>query len=126
MAAIVKRVCSSTIFIEIEKHIAWKGHISGLVAEKMLRGKNTPFLYIIRMGEHKTGDETGYYITYVDVDLVVQHRPFVITVTPQGWYYENVGGGGPYQSASINDVIHLILHVPEGVPVPFTPFAQMA
>lgn len=87
-------------------HPAWLGHISGLKAEKMLRGRNKPYLYVLRAGEH----EMEYYATFVDHDLTISHRPFVITIGPEGWYHENGGGGGPYKEKTINDIIHLIMH----------------
>ena len=126
MSAIAKKMNDCSIFNEIESHSAWKGHISGIHAEKMLRGKNTPFLYVLRAGEHEKDQEVDYYITFIDADLKVRHQPFIITTTSQGWCFEQGGAGGPYPKASINDVIHLIIHSPKGAPVPFTRFAENA
>ncbi len=104
----------SSIEQEIVNHPAWHGRMSGLSAEKLLRGRKTPYLYILRAGEN----EMDYYVTFVLPDLSIKHQPFVITVSPEGWYYENAGAGGPYTSASIDDVIHLIMHCGKGANSP--------
>ncbi|MGA8164002.1 MAG: hypothetical protein WB791_03135, partial [Waddliaceae bacterium] len=73
-------------------------------------GSRHPYIYLLRGGEYQQGSETDYYVTYVLPDFSIKHTPFVITVTPEGWYFEQGGGGGPYMHTSIDDVIHLILH----------------
>jgi hypothetical protein len=103
---------------EIQSHVAWYGNISGLSAEKMLRGRKTPFLYILRAGENKRTNETDYYVSFILADLSIRHQPFVITVSEEGWYYENAGGGGPYTNASIEDVLYLMMHCNKGEPSP--------
>jgi hypothetical protein len=95
-----------SIFDSIAEHAAWHGGLPGLVAEKMIRGFNTPYTYLMREGEMPG----HYYVTFLDAQLTVRHQPFVITMTPQGWHYENLATGGPYAEASIDDVIHLIMH----------------
>ena len=101
----------SSIEQEINNHPAWHGRMSGLSAEKLLRGRKTPYLYIIRAGEN----EMDYYVTFVLPDLSIRHQPFVITVTPQGWYFENAAATGPFNlAASIDDVLHLIMHCEKG------------
>lgn len=100
----------SSIEQEIANHPAWHGAISGLNAEKILRGRKTPYLYLLRAGEN----EMDYYITFLRPDLSIEHRPFVITVTPEGWHYENCSAGGPFVDASIDDVLHLIMHCSKG------------
>ena len=104
----------SSIEQEIANHPAWHGAISGLAAEKVLRGKKTPYLYLLRAGEN----EMDYYVTFLCPDLSIEHRPFVITVAPEGWYYENSNAGGPFASASIDDVLHLIMHCAKGANSP--------
>ena len=100
----------SSIEKEIANHPAWHGRMSGLPAEKLLRGKN-PYLYLLRAGEN----EMDYYVTFVLPDLSIRHQPFVITVTPQGWYFENAAATGPFNlAASIDDVLHLIMHCEKG------------
>jgi|NOAtaT_7_FD_contig_21_13055445_length_815_multi_6_in_0_out_0_1 hypothetical protein len=104
-----------SIIHNIESHPAWLGDISGLKAEKMLRSYNQPYLYTLRAGEF----ENEYYITYVYSDLTVQHRPFVITIQPEGWWYENSGVNGPYNNTPIDEVIHLMLHCEKDECKPF-------
>jgi len=111
MTAILKDTCHSHINEEFIHHPAWIGRMSGLKAEKMLRGFRHPYLYLLRGGEYQRESETDYYVTYVSTDFSIKHTPFVITVGPEGWYYENAANGGPYSSqTSIDDVIHLIMH----------------
>jgi hypothetical protein len=104
----------SSIEQEIANHPAWHGSVSGLAAEKVLRGRKTPYLYLLRAGEN----EMAYYVTFLLPDLTIQHRPFVITVTPEGWHYENTASGGPFTTASIDDVLHLIMHCNKGANSP--------
>jgi len=101
--------------LPIELHPAWLGAISGLKAEKLLRGQKTPYLYLLRAGEH----ENDYYVTYLLPDLSIKHQPFVITHTNFGWVFENGGVGGPFTNNSIDDVIHLIMHCDQQTCVPF-------
>lgn len=115
MSAMLEKIFESHINDEIQSHPAWIGNISGLKAEKMLRGKNIPYLYVLRSGERKGAIETDYYVSFILPDNTIRHQPFVITLHPEGWYYENGNAGGPYNSwASINDVLHLMMHCEEG------------
>jgi hypothetical protein len=95
---------------DIQAHPAWCGRISGLAADKMLRNRKIPFLYLLRAGEHASGNGTDYYLSFLLPDLAIRHHPFVITTTPEGWYYDDASIGGPYKSASIEDVLHLMMH----------------
>ena len=88
MTALVKTINTITINEEIQSHPAWVGHLSGLKADKMLRGWKQPYLYILRSGEHETAYETDYYVSYIAADLSVKHTPFVITIELEGWSYE--------------------------------------
>lgn len=115
MTAILKEVVITSIVSDIEQHAAWLGQISGLKAEKMLRKETRPYLFVLRAGEHK-GD---YYVTYILEDGSISHRPFTVTETVNGWYYENTGAGGPYKEATIDDVIHLIMHCHKDECVPY-------
>lgn len=101
---------------EIESHSAWHGHMSGLVAEKLLRGKNTPYLYLLRSGEH----EGDYYVTYLLPDLTVKHQPFIITSTSEGWHCQNGGNWENLTTASFDDILHLIMHCTKFQPKPHT------
>jgi hypothetical protein len=119
MSVVLNEPMLDAINHEIRTHRAWKGRMSGLKAEKMLRNKTTPYLYILREGETKTETETDYYVTFVAHDLSVKHQPFVITIAPEGWYYENHGGGGAYpDTVSIDDVLYMIMHCDQGANQP--------
>lgn len=111
----------SDIETEIMQHPAWLGYVSGLKAEKLLRGKKTPYLYVLRAGEN----HLDYYVTFVRRDGAIEHRPFSITLSSEGWSYENLGGGGPYREASIEDVLHRIMHCDQGDNVPFINFERV-
>ncbi|MGA8165164.1 MAG: hypothetical protein WB791_09105, partial [Waddliaceae bacterium] len=74
-------------------------------------GSRHPYIYLLRGGEYQQGSETDYYVTYVLPDFSIKHTPFVITITPEGWYFAQGCIGGPYgDSKSIDDVIHLFMH----------------
>ena len=88
--------------------------MSGLVAEKLLRGTKTPYLYLLRSGEQ----EGDYYVTYVLPDLNVKHQPFIITSTSEGWHCQNGGAFGPLTTASFDDILHLIMHCGKLEPKP--------
>lgn len=114
-----KPLYQTSVIQEIETHTAWHGHISGLDAEKLLRGKSTPFLFILRSGEHK-GD---YYVTFTTSDLTIKHQPFVISITNEGWHFQNAGNCGPLTTACFDDVLHLIMHCRKSEPTPKTPIS---
>lgn len=107
----------SFIDYEIQNHPAWVGNISGLKAEKMLRGLRNRF--ILRQGEHQTDNQTDYYVTFILVDGQVKHQPFVITITSEGWCWENAHTGGPHLDKSIEDVLFKIMHCEEGQCQPY-------
>lgn len=115
MSTILQQECNngSSIVQELEEHPAWHGRLSGLDAEKMMRGRKIPYLYILRAGEY----EMDYYVTFVLPDLSIKHQPFVIIASPEGWYFENTGNGGPFTTASIDDVLHLIMHCGKQAPI---------
>lgn len=119
MSANPKNNVLPSINRDIQSHSAWFGNISGLKAEKMLRGLNNPYLYILRKGENETVSETDYYVSFILPDLSIKHQPFVITIAPEGWYYENGGPSPAYLEASIDDVLHLMMHCEENQPKPF-------
>ena len=101
--------CSAGSYIiqDIEAHPAWRGRLSGLEADKLMRGGKIPYRYILRAGEY----EGDYYVTYLLPDLSIKHQPFVINLTNDGWCFENTTPfAGPFTEAVIDDVIHLIMH----------------
>lgn len=91
---------------EIQFHPAWMGSVSGLEAENQLKGRKQPYVYVLRSGEV----EGAYYVSFLMPDLSIKHQPFVLMDSPQGWHYENTGAGGPFAEASLDDVLHLIMH----------------
>lgn len=104
---------------EIQTNPAWFGRISGLVADKMLRNKKIPFLYILREGECDEGGRTNYYISFLLRDLSIRHHPFVIATTAEGWYYDDADTGGPFKDTSFENVLHLMMGCQQGDCVPF-------
>jgi hypothetical protein len=91
---------------DIQLHAAYLGRVSGLKAEKMVRKATKPYQYVLRAGE----TELDYYVTFSLPDGTVKHQPFVVTLASEGWSYENYCVGGPFKHASIDDVLHLIMH----------------
>lgn len=124
MTAILKEHASEctyqhVVIREIETHSAWQGHISGLEAQKLLEGKNTPYLFILRKGEF----ENNYYVSFIGSDLTIRHQPFVITEDSKGWNCQNSGSWGPYTTASFDDILHLIMHCGKLEPKPHIPLS---
>lgn len=117
MSTLIKPLFNNTtIDQEITHHPAWLGRVSGLIADKMLRGKKQPFLYVLRAGEN----ELDYYVSFILPDFSIKHQPFTITLSDHGWYYENSNGGGPYTTnTGIDDVLHLIMHCDKNACIPF-------
>lgn len=99
-----------SIINEIESHPSWLGNISGLKAERMLKKWKKPYLYVLRSGENAGETETDFYVSFILPDLSIRHQPFIITLSQEGWYWANTGGGGPNTEASIEDVLHLMMH----------------
>jgi hypothetical protein len=123
MDAILQKETLSDIESEIINHPSWLGEVSGLKAEKLLKVNNrnkTPYVYVLRAGENNL----DYYVTFFRPDGVIEHRPFAIMLSPEGWYYENTGGGGPYRDASIEDVLHSIMHCEKGENRPLVNFEK--
>lgn len=112
--------CPVTILEDIKSHPVWLGSIPGLKAEKMLRGYNIPYLYVLRAGEFESDTEADFYVTYVHPDLTIKHQPFIITVRADGWSYENYDSGMRGPDSSIEDVLHLIMHCNEDENIPLT------
>lgn len=100
----------NSIHFDIQLHPAWIGRVSGLSAEKLLRNRDIPYLYVLRKGEM----EMDYYVTFIDADLNICHRPFVLTQTVEGWHYENGGFAGPFMDETIDVVLYKIMHCQEG------------
>ena len=103
------------VYEQIESHVAWYGNISGLVAEKMLEGRQRPFLYMLRKGE----DLGDYYISFILPDFSVKHQPFVIRMIPNGWEAENGTTTICPPEKSIEDVLHLMMHCAQSECAPF-------
>jgi len=114
MLALLNQFCLDSIEENIQLHPAWIGLVTGLHADKLLRGITTPYQYVLRQGEL----ESAYYVSFVQQDGTIKHQPFVITTTSEGWHYENGGTAGPFVDATIDDVLHLIMHCQQGECVP--------
>jgi hypothetical protein len=121
MSAILKANTYKTVFEEILEHTAWFGDMVGLDAEKLLRGKKTPFLFLLRSGEKSNNpSEQHYYATFVGADLSVRHQPITVTEMTEGRFFENHGAFGPYaNTTTIDDVLYLMLHCEKEQCVPF-------
>ena len=119
MSAILNQLCYTCVENpEIEQNASWLGKTSGLTAEKMLRGINKPYLYVLRAGEN----ESDYYATFIHADGTIRHQPFVITFSDHGWCYEQGGYGGPFINKKIDEVVHMIIHCEEGECTPLINF----
>lgn len=117
MSTVAKKFVEAAVHEEIRSHKAWYGNISGLVAEKMLRGRKTPYLFILRKGENETENKADYYVSFIMPDFSIKHQPFIITVTQNGWNWENTGGGTCSPEASIEDVLYLMMHCEKSQPI---------
>lgn len=107
----------SPIEKEIRLHSAWLGYISGLKAEKMLSEQDykVPYTYLLRQGE----GERDFYVTFIRPDLTIQHQPFIVKITPEGWYCLNGVGNGPFIHTSIDTVIHFVMHCKQNECIPY-------
>lgn len=115
MSAILKSSKIHSVFDEISCHEAWYGDIAGLSAEKLLRGRKTPYLFILRQGEKSSVlNEQNYYVTFIHSDLSVKHQPLVVTADFEAYYFENGNNFGPCYDTSIDDVLHLVMHCEKG------------
>jgi hypothetical protein len=111
MSASLNINSDKTIFQEMTTHVAWVGEVSGLTAEKMLRGK-TPYLYVVRAGEKsKKANEENYYVTFVSSDASIRHQPITISENDGVRHFENTGS---FIARSFDEVLHLMLHCKEG------------
>lgn len=119
MSTVLKVFETASDMQGISAHPAFKSNVSGLEAEKMLRGKKASYLYILREGEEGKGEERNYYVTFLDSEFVVRHQPFVVTEEGDEWSYENGHGAGPFKEEQIGDVVHLIMHCGKNSCSPF-------
>ncbi|MBA3958011.1 MAG: hypothetical protein H0X51_06430 [Parachlamydiaceae bacterium] len=110
MTAILHEVINDTINQEIRQHDAWYGNITGLQAEKLLSDCDAPYTYVLRAGEFANEDTSDYYVSFVQPDFTIKHQPFIIMTSEEGWSFANGCGGGPYENASIDDVLYMIMH----------------
>lgn len=95
---------------DLHSNPAWLGYVSGLKAEKMLRGLKTSYLYVLREGEH----EGDYYVTYILPNHTIFHQPFTVTETETGWYYENGASGAITTESRLDEILHLLMHCQRG------------
>ena len=119
MSNFVRKLEEVTILQEIANHPAWFGKISGLKAERILRGLNKPYLFMLRQGEYTGEHEADYYVTFILPDFSVKHQPFIINVLPNGWEWSNGGGGTCSADTSIDGVLHCMMHCEQHECSPF-------
>ncbi len=105
MATNVKQIEIHDVLEEITHDVAWKGMVSGLQAEALLKGQK-PFVYLLRAGER----DSNFYVSFVGADYSLRHQPFEIVITPEGWYCINGAIGGPYGNMMFSEAIHTIMH----------------
>jgi hypothetical protein len=119
MSAVYNYFETHDILDGIETHPAWFGSITGLAADKLLRGKD-PFVFLLRKGEStQKVNERHYYVTFMKADGSIMHQPFVIILEPEGYYYENTSPGGPFNHETIMDILPPIMHAEGQVITPF-------
>ncbi|MBA3958013.1 MAG: hypothetical protein H0X51_06440 [Parachlamydiaceae bacterium] len=104
-----------TPFLQLQQHPAWLGRVSGLKAEKMLRGRRKPYLYVLRAGE----SDFNYYITFILPDFSVTHQPFMISQEAGEWSVCNEQSY-PISGIPISDVIHVLMKCKKDEGLPFT------
>ena len=101
--------------MDIHSHVTWQASISGLNAEKLLRGHTTPYLYLLREGEC----ERNYYVTFVRPDGTIAHQPFTIGLTEAGLYCENACWYVINEETQFEDLLYKIMHCNKGECTPF-------
>lgn len=114
MTALLKHNEYTLLKCLVEKDIyantAWLGNISGIKADKMLRGHNVPYLYVLRKGEQ----EDDYYVTFVHPQGYIYHQPFTIAQNDIGLYYEQGTNGPIAPETRLDDVLYRIMHCAKG------------
>ncbi len=105
MTANIDQVLENVSHPQVEQHLAWHGKMAGLEAQDILQD-HAPHVYLLRAGELPS----HYYVSFVCEDKMVQHVPFMIRVTPHGWFCRNSSGSGPFMRQTIDDVVHAIIH----------------
>lgn len=118
MSALLEEQLIGSITPDIEQHVAWVGNVPALVVEKHLRQFSIPYLYVLRAGETLG----AYYVTYIDPNAQhnkIVHRPFVITITSEGWVCENGGVCGPFVDCTIDEALFSVMHCEAGECIPY-------
>lgn len=89
---------------EIEGHPAWNAEADLSTSEALLKG-HKPFTYLLRSAEK----EHHYLLSFVDEDLLVQHRPISIrfSVESRGWYFLN---SQSHTRNKLSDLIPIAMH----------------
>lgn len=105
MTAKIEQVLDLANYPQVEQHPAWHGKMAGLEAQDILQGRS-PHVYLLRAGELPS----HYYVSFVCESKTVQHVPFMIRTTPNGWFCRNATGSGPFMRQTIDEVIHTIIH----------------
>ena len=96
----------SYIVDEIENHPAWHRSISGLEAEKLLKAKKIPYLYLLRTGECRM----NYYVSFVHPDGSIRHQPFLITMGSGVWSFTNGSPSPLFKEETFADVLNQMVY----------------
>ncbi len=89
----------------IQESVCWKGKITGLEAEDLLRG-NSAYTYLLREGEKSQ----NYYISFVEPSGYIKHQPIEIRYFAEAWFCKNYLVSGPYKNEKIEEIIHKPMH----------------
>lgn len=87
---------------EIKQHSAWQESFDEVKSERLLMNESL-YTFVLRPGK----DMFHYFLSYVETDGSVRHKPVKIELSARGWLYRN---GGPQVRENINDLICVALH----------------
>ncbi len=88
--------------VEIQQRPEWHGILSEVDAEKLLK-QQPPNTYLLR-GTHQ---QDKFYLSFVQSDLKIEHRYFMMDDRKKEWFYKN---GDPHHITSIQLLIPGIMH----------------
>lgn len=88
--------------VEIQECSEWHGILSEAEAEERLK-QHPPKTYLLR----GTDQQDKFYLSFVQDDLKIDHRYFMMDNRKKEWFYQN---GDPHHSTSIQLLIPQIMH----------------
>lgn len=88
--------------IEIQQRPEWHGVLPEAEAEERLK-QHLPKTYLLR----GTDQQDKFYLSFVQADLTVEHRYFMMDSKKKEWFYQN---GDPHHMTSIQQLIPEIMH----------------